>query len=132
MRKAFVIVSHFGKLNIGSIKKLKMQDLNTPDRNGILVKIEDKQFLVPSKAIGQCNTISYSGLLNKYNEIVIQDTKQTKGPLFRHFFKSSKRFTRIPMGIAVMKKIRCEVAQSLGLINSDDYCEGCFYNSCQI
>ena len=81
-----------------------MQDLSTPDRNGILVKIEEKQFLVPSKAIGQCNTISYSGLLNKYNETVIQDTKQTKGPLFRHFFKSSKRFTRIPMGIAVMKK----------------------------
>ena len=127
-RKAFVVVAHFGQLDCESIKKLKLQDLITDNStNGIFVKTDSKQFLVPRKPISSSTSLSYAGILLKYKDVVIQDTKQTKGPLFRHFFKASRKFTRIPLGVAVMQKIRCEVAQSLGLADSDKFCEACFW-----
>ena len=126
-RKAFVTVAHFGRLDCESVKKLKLQDLVIDNINGIFMKTDEKQFLVPKKLISNTNTsLTYAGILSKYRDVVIQDTKQTKGPLFRHFFKASRKFTRIPLGVAVMQKIRCEVAQSLGLTDSDKYCEACF------
>lgn len=125
-RKAFAIISMFGALNCQSVKKIKMQDLTFHQQNGIYVKVSDcKQILVPNSNIPNSN-LSYSEILKNYHETVIQDTKQTKGPLFRHFFKSSRRFTRISMGIAVFQKISSEVALSLGLGEPDRFGENSF------
>lgn len=109
------------------LKKLRLQDLINADE-GIRVKPENStEFLVPKKPIGNSADTSYSSLLAKYYDTVVVDTKQTRGALFRHFFKPSSNYTRIPMGVAVMHQIRQEVASFLGKLDPHEYHEDCFH-----
>ena len=77
-----------------------MQDLQFVNHQGIYVKAENEQKLIPG------NHMVFVNIVTNYYNTVISDSKQPTGPLFRHYHKKSNIFTKTPLGLKPILNIK--------------------------